>query len=116
MPPRKLRDRVEHVVRTEICDIVGHVSEKILRCALAASLRRSGLEVQEEVTIPVFARDRIVGHNRIDLLVHAGREQCVVELKRLRVSLHKSPARVRAVRQVCSWFFWFAPLLFKVTL
>ena len=100
MRVQSLPVKIKALVHHGMADLAGHVSEKILRTTLAGALRRAGLEVQEEVTIPVFARDRIVGHNRIDLLVHDGGAQCIIELKRLRTSLIKSPARVRAETQV----------------
>ena len=104
MRGQPLPTKIKALVHDGTRDLTGHVSEKILRTALAGALRRAGLEVQEEVTIPVFARDRIVGHNRIDLLVHDGGAQCLVELKRLRASLYKSPARARAQEQVSGFF------------
>ena len=75
--------------------LAGHASEKILRTALAGKLRQRGFLCYEEVVLPVLCDGHFVGHNRIDILVHApqtrtGKAQYVaaLELKAVRESIH----------------------------
>lgn len=82
-------------VRCAVQNTVGHLSERIIQSAIAAELRRSGIDVQEQVTIPVFNGTRIIGYNRIDMVLYLDDGPVVLELKRLRQSLYESPASAR---------------------
>lgn len=75
--------------------LAGHASEKILRTALAGKLRQRGFTCHEEVVLPVLCDGHFVGHNRVDILVHAphartGKAHYVaaLELKAVRESIH----------------------------
>lgn len=80
---------------------VGHLSERILQCAIAAELRRAGIDVQEQVTVPVFHGRRIVGYNRLDMLLHVDDRPVILELKRLRQGLRDAApgTRLRVLTQ-----------------
>lgn len=87
----QLRAACTDVVR----GLAGHASEKILRTALAGKLRQRGFLCYEEVVLPVLCDGHFVGHNRIDILVHApnagagkARYVAALELKAVRESIH----------------------------
>ena len=52
--------------------------ESIYQKALVYELRQSGLQVQEEVPVSVFYKDRVVGEHRMDIVVE---NSVVLELK-----------------------------------
>ena len=56
-----------------------------------------------QVTIPVFSGNKIIGHNRIDLVVHTPDSIAIVELKRLRGALRQSPMAARMRAQVAGY-------------
>ena len=56
-----------------------------------------------KVTIPVFSGNKIIGHNRIDLVVHTPDGIAIVELKRLRGALRQSPMAARMRAQVAGY-------------
>ena len=98
MRGRPLPAKIKALVHDGTQDLTGHVSEKILRTALAGALRRAGLEVQEGSRFPSLRATASSGTT-------ASTSSCtkaarLVELKRLRASLYKSPARARAQEQV----------------
>ena len=84
----------EHLDRA-VGGTVGNLSEKIVQACIANELRRSGIEVQEQVHIPVFQGERIIGYNRIDMVLHFEGKTIVLELKRLRQGLLQSPGKAR---------------------
>ena len=88
-------DCIHAAVTRAVHNTVGHLSERIVQNAIAGELRRLGIDVQEQVTIPVFNGTRIVGYNRIDMVLYLEHGPVVLELKRLRQSLHQSPASAR---------------------
>ena len=52
--------------------------ESIYEAAMVVELKRAGLNVEQQKTLPVFYREVLVGEHRLDLLVQ---NKIVVELK-----------------------------------
>jgi GxxExxY protein len=80
-PPEHL-DRYAHQVLGAAIEVHQHLGpgflESVYERALIVELELRGIEVQQQVAIPVVYKDRAIGEARIDLLVE---QELVVELK-----------------------------------